>query len=50
MAVVRTQQVKKVYEMGDYKLEALKGIDLDVEQGEYLSIMGPSGSDRKSVV
>ena len=43
MAVVRTQQVKKVYEMGDFSLQALKGVDLEVEQGEYLSIMGPSG-------
>ncbi len=49
MAVVRTQQVKKVYEMGDFKLEALKGIDLEVEQGEYLSIMGPSGSGKSTL-
>ncbi len=49
MAVVRTQKVKKVYEMGDYKLEALKGIDLEVEQGEYLSIMGPSGSGKSTL-
>lgn len=49
MAVVRTQQVKKVYEMGDFKLEALKGIDLEVEQGEYISIMGPSGSGKSTL-
>ena len=49
MAVVRTQKVKKVYEMGDFKLEALKGIDLEVEQGEYLSIMGPSGSGKSTL-
>ena len=49
MAVVRTQQVKKVYEMGDFKLEALKGVDLEVEQGEYLSIMGPSGSGKSTL-
>ena len=49
MAVVRTQQVKKVYEMGDFKLEALKGVDLEGEQGEYLSIMGPSGSGKSTL-
>ncbi|MBS11229.1 MAG: ABC transporter [Gemmatimonadetes bacterium] len=49
MAVVRTQRVKKVYEMGDLKLEALKGVDLEVEQGEYLSIMGPSGSGKSTL-
>lgn len=49
MAVVRTQQVKKVYEMGDFRLQALKGVDLEVEQGEYLSIMGPSGSGKSTL-
>jgi putative ABC transport system ATP-binding protein len=49
MAVVRTQKVRKVYEMGDFKLEALKGVDLEVEQGEYLSIMGPSGSGKSTL-
>ena len=50
MAVVRTQQVKKVYEMGDFSLQALKGVDLEVEQGEYLSIMGPSGSGKSTLL
>lgn len=49
MAVVRTQQVKKIYEMGDFSLQALKGVDLEVEQGEYLSIMGPSGSGKSTL-
>ena len=49
MAVVRTQQVRKVYEMGDFSLQALKGVDLEVEQGEYLSIMGPSGSGKSTL-
>jgi len=49
MAVVRTQKVRKVYEMGDFKLEALKGVDLEVEHGEYLSIMGPSGSGKSTL-
>ena len=49
MAVVRTQQVKKVYALGDFSLQALKGVDLEVEQGEYLSIMGPSGSGKSTL-
>ena len=49
MAVVRTQKVRKIYEMGDFKLEALKGVDLEVQQGEYLSIMGPSGSGKSTL-
>ena len=49
MAVVRTQEITKVYEMGDVRVEALKGIDLEVEVGEYISIMGPSGSGKSTL-
>ncbi len=46
--VVRTQQVKKVYTMGDTKVHALRGVDLEIYAGEYLSIMGPSGSGKST--
>ena len=48
-SVVRTQNVKKIYEMGDIELEALKGIDMEIEPGEYISIMGPSGSGKSTL-
>jgi len=47
--VVRTQDVKKVYVMGDEQVHALRGVDLEVTQGEYLSIMGPSGSGKSTL-
>ena len=50
MAVVRTQGVKKVYVMGDVQVAALKGVDIEIEQGEYISIMGPSGSGKNHLV
>jgi putative ABC transport system ATP-binding protein len=49
MAVVRTQDVKKVYVMGDVTVHALKGVDVEIEQGEYISIMGPSGSGKTTL-
>ncbi|MCZ6631884.1 MAG: ABC transporter ATP-binding protein [bacterium] len=49
MAVVRTQDVTKVYVMGDEKVYALQGVSLEVEQGEYISIMGPSGSGKSTL-
>ena len=49
MAVVRTQEVTKIYVMGDEKIHALKGVSLEVEQGEYVSIMGPSGSGKSTL-
>ncbi len=41
--------VRKVYDTGAVQVEALRGIDLTVEPGDYLAIMGPSGS-RKSTL
>ncbi len=49
MAVVRTQGVKKIYKMGDVEVAALKGVDIEIEQGEYISIMGPSGSGKTTL-
>lgn len=46
--VVRTQQVKKMYKMGDIEVHALRGVDLEIYAGEYLSIMGPSGSGKST--
>ena len=49
MAVVRTQDVKKVYVMGEEEVHALRGVDIEIEQGEYISIMGPSGSGKTTL-
>jgi len=47
--VVRTKDVRKVYTMGKVKVEALKGVDVEIRTGEYLSIMGPSGSGKSTL-
>jgi putative ABC transport system ATP-binding protein len=44
--VVRTQRVKKIYLMGGMEVHALRGVDVEIYAGEYLSIMGPSGSGK----
>ena len=46
--VVRTQQVKKMYTMGEIEVHALRGVDMEIYTGEYLSIMGPSGSGKST--
>lgn len=46
--VVRTQGVKKIYQMGPVEVHALRGVDVEIYAGEYLSIMGPSGSGKST--
>ena len=47
--VVRTRDVKKIYTMGKVKVPALKGITMEINLGEYISIMGPSGSGKTTL-
>ena len=46
--VVRLSEVVKTYVMGDNEVHALQGISFEIEQGEFLSIMGPSGSGKST--
>lgn len=49
-AVVRVNEVKKIYRMGAVEVQALKGISLTVSKGEFLSIMGPSGCGKSTLM
>lgn len=46
--IVRLDNVVKTYSMGESEVHALRGISFEIEQGEFLSIMGPSGSGKST--
>jgi putative ABC transport system ATP-binding protein len=46
--VVRLQDVVKIYSMGEERVEAMKGVSFTVSQGEFVSIMGASGSGKST--
>jgi len=47
---MKTESLKRSFQVGSEKVEALKGINLSVEKGEFLSIMGPSGSGKTTLM
>ena len=47
-AVVQTSQITQVYKMGDVEVRALSGISLTIEQGEFVAVMGQSGSGKST--
>lgn len=48
--IVGLENVSKIYGMGNTEVRALNGVDLTIEQGEYCSIMGASGSGKSSAM
>lgn len=48
--VVEAFDLKKTYMQGRIPIEALRGINLEVEEGEFLSVLGPSGSGKSTLL
>jgi putative ABC transport system ATP-binding protein len=48
--LIQIREMYRTYEVGEEKVHALNGVDLDIETNEYVAIMGPSGSGKSTLM
>ncbi len=48
--MIKLKRIEKIFGSGETRFYALRGIDLEIRQGEYISLVGPSGSGKSTLM
>jgi putative ABC transport system ATP-binding protein len=48
--LIKMKNIKKIYDLGEVKVQVLKNVNLEVKEKEHISIMGPSGSGKTTLL